>query len=410
MARLLTRSNSTRLTGHSQPLLLFLFGRMGSSIAFQMLGVAVGWQMYALTSSAWYLGLVGLAQFLPMLLLTLVAGQTADRYDRRTIARTCQFVEALAAAALAFGGYYNLLNKELLLAIMCVIGSARAFEYPTMHALVPQLVPRELLPRALALSASANQTATIVGPAVGGILYAAGVTTVYSTISLLFLAACILISCIRPADSVRTEATADRSLFAGISFIKQHPVVLGAISLDLFAVLLGGATALLPIYARDILVTGPWGLGLLRSAPAAGALGMSLWLARRPLKRRVGRIMFGAVAVFGVATIVFALSRSFFLSMAALVVLGAADVISVVIRSSLVQIETPDEMRGRVSAVNSLFIGTSNQLGEFESGATAALFGTVPSVLIGGIGTLLVVGLWIRLFPQLAQVDTLGKR
>lgn len=410
MARLLTRSNGTRLTGHSQPLLLFLFGRMGSSIAFQMLGVAVGWQMYALTSSAWYLGLVGLAQFLPMLLLTLVAGQTADRYDRRTIARTCQFVEALAAAALALGGYYNLLNKEVLLAIMCVIGSARAFEYPTMHALVPQLVPRELLPRALALSASANQTATIVGPALGGILYAAGVTTVYSTISVLFLAACILISCIRPADSVRTEATADRSLFAGISFIKQHPVVLGAISLDLFAVLLGGATALLPIYARDILVTGPWGLGLLRSAPAAGALGMSLWLARRPLKRRVGRIMFQAVAVFGVATIVFALSRSFFLSMAALVVLGAADVISVVIRSSLVQIETPDEMRGRVSAVNSLFIGTSNQLGEFESGATAALFGTVPSVLIGGIGTLLVVGLWIRLFPQLAQVDTLGKR
>ena len=394
----------------AQPLILFLFGRIGSSIAFQMLGVAVGWQMYALTGSAWYLGLVGLAQFLPMLLLTLVAGQTADRYDRRTIARTCQFVEALAAAALALGGYYNLLNKEVLLAIMCVIGSARAFEYPTMHALVPQLVPRELLPRALALSASANQTATIVGPAVGGILYAAGVTTVYSTISVLFLAACILISCIRPADSVRTETTADRSLFAGITFIKQHPVVLGAISLDLFAVLLGGATALLPIYARDILITGPWGLGLLRSAPAAGALGMSLWLARRPLKRRVGRIMFQAVAIFGVATIVFALSRSFFLSMAALVVLGAADVISVVIRSSLVQIETPDEMRGRVSAVNSLFIGTSNQLGEFESGATAALFGTVPSVLIGGIGTLLVVVLWIRLFPQLAQVDTLGKR
>ncbi|QOX77458.1 MFS transporter [Trichlorobacter lovleyi] len=394
----------------AQPLVLFLFGRMGSSIAFQMLGVAVGWQMYALTSSAWYLGLVGLAQFLPMVLLTLVAGHAADRYDRRTIARTCQFVEALAAAVLVLGGSYHWLGKEALLAVMCVIGSARAFEYPTMHALVPRLVPREHLPRALALSASANQTATIVGPAIGGLLYAAGVTTVYSTISVLFLAACILISCIRPSDTLTTEATADRSLFAGISFIKQHPVVLGAISLDLFAVLLGGATALLPIYARDILITGPWGLGLLRSAPAAGALGMSLWLARRPLKRRVGRIMFGAVAVFGVATIVFALSRSFFLSMAALVVLGAADVISVVIRSSLVQIETPDEMRGRVSAVNSLFIGTSNQLGEFESGATAALFGTVPSVLIGGIGTLLVVGLWIRLFPQLAQVDTLGKR
>lgn len=394
----------------AQPLVLFLFGRMGSSIAFQMLGVAVGWQMYALTSSAWYLGLVGLAQFLPMVLLTLVAGHAADRYDRRTIARTCQFVEALAAAVLVLGGSYHWLGKEALLAVMCVIGSARAFEYPTMHALVPRLVPREHLPRALALSASANQTATIVGPAIGGLLYAAGVTTVYSTISVLFLAACILISGIRPSDTLTTEAAGDRSLFAGISFIKQHPVVLGAISLDLFAVLLGGATALLPIYARDILVTGPWGLGLLRSAPAAGALAMSLWLARRPLKRRVGRTMFRAVAVFGIATIVFALSRLFWLSLVALVVLGAADVISVVIRSSLVQIETPDAMRGRVSAVNSLFIGTSNQLGEFESGTTAALFGTVPSVLIGGIGTLLVVGLWIRLFPQLAQIDTLGKR
>jgi Major Facilitator Superfamily. len=394
----------------AQPLVLFLFGRMGSSIPFQMLGVAVGWQMYALTSSAWYLGLVGLAQFLPMVLLTLVAGHAADRYDRRTIARTCQFIEALAAAALVLGSHYHWLGKEALLAVMCVIGSARAFEYPTMHALVPRLVPREHLPRALALSASANQTATIVGPAIGGLLYAAGVTTVYSTIGVLFLAACILISCIRPSDTLTTEATGDRSLFAGISFIKQHPVVLGAISLDLFAVLLGGATALLPIYARDILVTGPWGLGLLRSAPAAGALGMSLWLARRPLKRRVGRTMFRAVALFGIATIVFALSRLFWLSLVALVVLGAADVISVVIRSSLVQIETPDAMRGRVSAVNSLFIGTSNQLGEFESGATAALFGTVPSVLVGGIGTLLVVGLWIRLFPQLAQVDTLGKR
>lgn len=395
----------------AQPLVRFLLGRMGSSIAFQMLGVAVGWQMYALTGSAWYLGLVGLAQFLPMFLLTLVVGYVADRYDRRTVARTCQAVEGLAAAALAVGSYHGWLNKEGMLLIICVVGTARAFEYPTMHALVPRLVPTEFLPRALAWSASANQTSTIVGPAIGGLLYAAGVTTVYSTIAVLFLVASGFISSIRIHPvSTRPEPASLTSLFAGITYIKQHPVVLGAISLDLFAVLLGGATALLPVYARDILITGPWGLGLLRSAPAVGALSMSLWLARRPLKHRVGQTMFRSVAVFGLATIVFALSRLFWLSLVALVVLGAADVISVVIRSSLVQIETPDAMRGRVSAVNSLFIGTSNQLGEFESGATAALFGTVPSVLIGGIGTLLVVVLWMRFFPQLAQVDTLGKR
>ena len=396
---------------HAKPLVRFLLGRMSSSIAFQMLGVAVGWQMYAITGSAWYLGLVGLAQFLPMFLLTLVVGHVADRYDRRSVARTCQFVEALAAAALAIGSYHGWLNKENMLMILCVVGTARAFEYPTMHALVPRLVPAAFLPRALAWSASANQTATIVGPAIGGLLYAAGVTTVYSTIAVLFLVASGFISSIRIHPTpTKPEPASIKSLFAGITFIKQHPVVLGAISLDLFAVLLGGATALLPVYARDILITGPWGLGLLRSAPAVGALVMSLFLARNPLRHRVGRTMFLSVAVFGVATIVFALSRSFLLSMAALVVLGAADVISVVIRSSLVQIETPDEMRGRVSAVNSLFIGTSNQLGEFESGATAALLGTVPSVLIGGIGTLIVVVLWMRLFPQLAQIDTLGKR
>lgn len=394
-----------------KPFTLFLLARVASSIAFQMLGVAVGWQMYALTGSAWYLGLVGLAQFLPMFLLTLVVGHVADHYDRRIVARACQTIEGVAAAALAIGSFNGWQSKEGILAIMCLVGASRAFEYPTMHALVPGVVPGDFLPRAVAWAASANQTATIIGPALGGLLYAAGATTVYGTVAVLFLGASIFVALIhieRPPQ--KHEPVSIKSLFAGIAYIHGHPVILGAISLDLFAVLLGGATALLPVYARDILVTGPWGLGLLRSAPAAGALVMSLFLARNPLRHRVGRIMFVSVAIFGAATIVFAVSRSFLLSLGALVVLGAADVISVVIRSSLVQIETPDEMRGRVSAVNSMFVGTSNQLGEFESGATAALFGTVPAVLIGGIGTLLVVVIWMRLFPQLAQTDALHKR
>lgn len=375
-----------------------------------MQAVAVGWQIYALTGSAWYLGLVGLAQFLPMLMLTLLVGHVADRYDRRMIARICQIVEGLAAASLALGSFFGWQCKESILATVFVMGAARAFEGPTMQALVPGLVPASLLSRALAWSASANQTATIIGPALGGLLYAAGATTVYATVSVLFLTASVFIALIRgdyPAP--RREPPSLQSLFAGIAYIRSHPAILGAISLDLFAVLLGGATALLPIYARDILMTGVWGLGLLRSAPAIGALAMSVYLARHPLRRRVGRIMFASVAIFGLATIIFALSTSFLLSLVALVILGAADVISVVIRTSLVQMETPDEMRGRVSAVNFMFIGTSNQLGEFESGATAALFGTVPAALIGGIGTLMVVVVWMRLFPKLLTTDSLER-
>jgi MFS family permease len=274
--------------------------------------------------------------------------------------------------------------------------------------LVPGLVPAPMIPRAMAWSASAHQTATILGPALGGLLYTGGPTMAYGTASLLFLGASSLIALI---DIERLppnrQPVSFRSLFAGIAFIRHQPVILGAISLDLFAVLLGGATALLPVYARDILVSGPWGLGLLRSAPAAGALGMSVFLAHHMIEHRIGRIMFGAVVIFGAATIVFALSTSFLLSFGVLVVLGAADVISVVIRSSLVQIRTPDEMRGRVSAVNSMFIGTSNQLGEFESGLTAALFGVVPAVLVGGVGTIIVVLIWMRLFPQLLRIDSL---
>ena len=374
-----------------------------------MQAVAVGWQAYMLTGSAFYLGLVGLAQFLPMFLLTLAVGHIADRYDRRLIARVCQIVEAIAAAALAFGSAAGWLGRESLLAIVAVTGAARAFEGPIMQALVPGLVPVPLLPRAYALAASANQTATILGPTLGGFLYAAGPSAVYGTAGGLFLAANLCMAAIRMQwVPPKREPVSLRTLFAGIAFIRSRPAILGAVSLDLFAVLLGGATALLPIYARDILRTGPWGLGFLRSAPALGALCMSLFLARYPLKRRVGRTMFGAVAIFGTATIVFGFSTVFFLSFGALVILGAADVISVVIRNSLVQIETPDEMRGRVSAVHMMFIGTSNQLGEFESGVTAALFGTVPAVAIGGAGTLFVAALWMHLFPPLRDIEALN--
>jgi MFS family permease len=393
-----------------RPFVCFLGARAATYMAFQMLGVAVGWQIYALTGSAMYLGLVGLAQFLPMFLLTLVVGQVADRYDRKNIARLCQIIEGLSAGALALASLAGWQSKESILLIICIVGAARAFEGPSLQALLPGLVPVRIFPRAAAWSSSTMQTATIAGPALGGFLYAAGPAIVYMTTGMVFLAAVMFMSLIkidrRPA---RHEPVTVQSVFAGISFIRSQREILGAISLDLFAVLLGGATALLPVYARDILATGPWGLGLLRSAPALGAVLMSVYLARRPLRHHVGRSMFRAVAVFGTATMLFAVSTSFLLSFALLVILGASDVISVVIRHSLVQIRTPDAMRGRVSAVNSMFIGTSNQLGEFESGVTAALFGTVPAVLIGGIGTIIVVVLWRRFFPQLAEVDTLGQ-
>ena len=403
------RSSSAERTVMQHPsFVLFWCARAASVVAFQMQGVAIGWQIYALTGSVWYLGLVGLAQFLPMFLLTLVVGHVADRYDRRRIVRLCLGVEALAAAALAVASYGGWQSRESILLIAVIAGAARAFEGPTMQALMPGLIPPLLLPRAAAWSASANQTASIIGPALGGLLYTLGPTTVYTANCGLFLAASLLVALIRMEwTPPAREPVSLQSLFAGIAFIRSRPTILGAISLDLFAVLLGGATALLPVFARDILFTGPWGLGLLRAAPGIGALAMSLWLTRHPLRHRVGRIMFNSVAVFGVATIVFALSTSFLLSLGTLIVLGASDVISVVIRSTLVQIETPDAMRGRVSAVNAMFIGTSNQLGEFESGTTAALFGTVPAVVIGGAGTLLVVVLWMRLFPQLVKVESL---
>jgi len=394
---------------HQRPFVLYWLARVSTALAHQMITVGVGWQMYALTGSALDLGLVGLAQFVPSVLLLLLAGHVADRHDRRRVLQMCAVAEALAALTLGAGSALGMLTPRAIFALVFLVGAARAFRTPTMQALLPSLVPESMLARAIAANTTASQAASVAGPAIGGIVYIAGPAVVYGACAALFVAAGALIHFVRPRRLQQrpSPSTGLASMLDGIRFIRHRPVVLGAISLDLFAVLLGGATALLPIYARDLLHTGPWGLGLLRSATAVGALGMALWLAHHPLGARAGRKMFAAVAVFGAATIVFGVSRSFALSLAALVVLGAADVVSVVVRHTLVQLETPDHMRGRVSAVNALFFGTSNQLGEFESGVMAAWLGVVPSVVVGGLGTLVVVMLWIKLFPDLAGFDRL---
>ncbi|MFG6462827.1 MFS transporter [Roseateles sp. DXS20W] len=411
--------------------LRLLAARVTGGAANQMLMVALGWQMYDLTGSAWDLGLVGLAQFLPALLLTLPAGHVVDQHDRRLLLAASLGLQLLTAACLALASGGGWVGANLILGLSIVLGCARALQMPAQQALMPSLVPAELLPRAVATSSSTMQAAIIAGPALGGVLYALGpwaagriahgttaaaaahwgAALVYGVSLLLLVCAVVAVLTIRhrPAQA-RRAAPGLAQLTAGIRFIWQRPVVLGAISLDLFAVLLGGATALLPIFAKDILHTGPEGLGLLRSAPALGAVVVGVWLSRRPIKRRAGHWLLGAVAVFGLAMIAFALTTSFVVAFIVLAVSGAADMVSVVIRQSLVQLETPDDMRGRVGAVNSVFIGASNQLGEFESGATAALLGPVGSVLLGGIGVLAVVALWFRLFPALAQRDSLQPR
>ena len=387
--------------------LRFWWARLAGTGASQMLMVAVGWQMYELTASAWDLGLVGLLQFLPALALVLVTGDVVDRHHRARVAALCVGVQAVVALALALAPWAGGPQRGLLLALAVVLGTAKAFQMPAQQALTPLLVPPALLPRALAFSAAGMQLAIIAGPAVGGLLYVAGPTAVYAACVLLFAAATGLLLRVRHADPSARERATWHTLMAGVSYVRSNPVVLGAISLDLFAVLLGGATALLPMFAKDLLHVGPWGLGLLRGAPAVGALAMSLALTRWPITRRAGPRMLWAVAVYGAATAVFGVSTSFVLSMLALAVTGAADMVSIVVRQSLVQLETPDAMRGRVSAVNSVFIGASNQLGEFESGATAAWLGPVGSVVLGGAGSIVIALLWWRWFPELAQRDAL---
>ena len=378
--------------------------------ASQMQGVAIGWQVYDMTQRPLDLGFVGLAQFLPVVALALIAGQVADRYDRRRILVGCLILEVLCAALLFLLTVMGNSEVSWIFAVLALAGVARAFEFPATAALLPNLVPTRQFASAAALTSSARQAASIIGPAIGGFLYAVGPTVVYGSCSVLLVIAAIQASFIvlrRAAAAPKAVSWA--SVVAGIGFIRSQPIVLGAISLDLFAVLLGGATALLPIYARDILYVGPWGLGLLRSAPAIGALSMAVFLARQPIHSRIGRALFIAVGVFGLATVGFALSRTIWLSMVTLVALGASDMVSVVIRRVVVQVFTPDEMRGRVSAVESVFIGASNELGEFESGVTAAWFGVVPAAVLGGVGTLGIVVFWSRLFPQLRQVDTLAE-
>jgi len=389
------------------PFLHFLCGRVAASLAFQIVSVAVGWQIYALSGSALDLGLIGLAQFLPMAALTLVVGHVADRYDRRKIVAICMALEALATLVLA--ALHGVGGKTLIYATIIIMSSARAFEAPTLSTLIPAVVPREWLPRATALSSSGGQIAQIAGPALGGVGYSLGAGWIYCVAAALYLMAFIAIATlVIERAPPRKEPTTWRTLFGGITFIFQRRLLLGTLSLDLFAVLLGGATALLPIFAKDILNAGPWALGALRAAPACGAALMSLTLARLSLGENVGRLLFGSLIVFGLATTVFGLSTSIPLSIAALVVLGAADAVSVVVRSSLVQLNTPDHTLGRVSAVNTLFVGASNQLGEFESGLTAQLFGAVPAVVIGGVGTIAVAALWMRWFPELRRLRTLN--
>ncbi|MBC8723001.1 MFS family permease [Paraburkholderia sp. RAU6.4a] len=392
------------------PFQRFWCTRILSSLSFQMLAVAMGWHVYALTHSAFALGLVGLAQFLPMFLLTLVVGHVADRYDRRRIAAVCQSLESVAALLFAIGTFGGWISAPVIYVLAACVGASRAFESPAVASLLPAVVPRGYLPKATAWATSANQTAQIAGPALGGLLYGIGPGAAYLACTLTFAAAAASVWSIplqmKPAS--RAPVTLE-SIFSGIAFIRREPVILGALSLDLFAVLFGGATALLPIFARDVLHAGPLGLGLLRSGTAIGALAGTIWLAHFPLRNRPGAAMFGGVIVFGIATIVFGLSHQFLVSLFALMVLGASDTISVVVRLSLVQLRTPDEMLGRVSAVNSLFIGTSNQLGEFESGLTAGWWGAQPAVLVGGVATIAIALLWMRFFPELRHTRTLER-
>ncbi|MFE8873874.1 MFS transporter [Acetobacter persici] len=393
----------------SQPgLVAALTSRTLGAFSSQVQAVAVGWQIYALTHSAAALGFVGLAQFLPMVAFIFPAGHAADQHDRRRIVITCQAIEALAAAFMALASFAHFLAPGMIYGLVALFGVCRAFEMPAQQTFLPSLVPTSVFPRAAALSSSLFQVASIAGPSLGGLLYGLGAGVCYALCAAGFAIAALATTSMTLRFPARPRQPATlAAVFGGISFLRRKPAMLGALSLDLFAVLLGGATAMLPLFATDILHAGPWGLGLLRAAPAIGALLVATVLARYPLGRHAGRWMFVSVMIFGIATIIFGLSRSIPVSILALAVLGGADVISVMVRSALVQLGTPDEMRGRVSAVNMLFIGSSNQLGEFESGMLASAIGAVPAVVVGGIGTLVITAVWMALFPGLRELDRL---
>jgi MFS family permease len=389
---------------------LYQIERFSIVVALEMQSVAVGWQVYEITRRPLDLGYVGLAQFLPNIFLFLLAGHAADRFSRKMLLVICNLAFAVCSALLIEITRLGPHNVRPIYAVLVLLGVARAFNSPAGRSLLPALVPIEVCPTAVAWNSTTYPTAAILGPAIGGLLYAVfrGPTAVYATSVVACGIATVALATIRvrPADRPNEEVGL-RTLLAGLRYIWMHKIILGSISLDLFAVLLGGAVALLPVYAREILLTGPWGLGLLRAAPGAGASLMAILLAYRPLRRRVGKIMLFCVAGFGVFTIVFGISHNLVLSLVSLVLVGASDMVSVVVRGTLVQIATPDSVRGRVNAVDMIFIGASNELGEFESGVTAHWFGTVPAVILGGVGTLAVVALWAWMFPELRKADGL---
>jgi MFS family permease len=379
-------------------------------LSLEMLSVAVGWQVYEITHRPLDLGYVGLAQFLPGFALFLFAGHAADLFDRRRLLMWCYAGFALCSALLLLISWRAPQSVHLIYAVLVLLGAVRSFNFPASRAILPQLVPEEHFANAVAWNSSIFQIATIAGPALGGIVYAIfrGPNTVYALAVSISIFAMAMTMRIRILTAARSqEPVSLRTVFAGFRFIWDKKVILGSISLDMFAVLLGGAVALLPVYAREILHTGPWGLGLLRSAPGVGAAVMAIVVAHRPIRRRAGMAMLLCVAGFGVFTIAFGISHSLALSLVALFLCGASDMVSVIIRATLVQIATPDEMRGRVNAIDMLFIGVSNELGEFESGFTAQWFGTIPAVVLGGIGTLVVIGIWAWLFPDLRKADQL---
>ncbi len=391
--------------------LLFWLSRLFATFATQILSVAVGWQIYDLTRNPFDLGLVGLVQFAPALLLVLVTGAVSDRYNRRGIVAVCQFVEAACGLAFLVLTVTGTISPAWIFSILAVFGVARAFMNPAASSLIPNLVPAQDLASAIAMASSAWQTAIIVGPVVGGLLYGLTSAAPYATtVALLAVAGVLVLLVPRPPQKTTPEPANWSTVIAGFRYVWQEKIVLGAISLDLFAVLLGGATALLPAYARDILHTGPWGLGLLRSAPGIGAIAVALYLAVRPVRDHAGVIMFVTVGLFGAFTLVFGVATAVWLSVAALALAGAADMVSVYIRETLMQLWTPDAVRGRVNAVNAVFIGASNELGEFRAGSVAALIGVVPAVVVGAIGTVAVAGLWAWAFPMLRRARRLDRR
>ncbi|NWJ23307.1 MFS transporter [Rhizobium sp. RM] len=386
----------------------FFTARFFAAFAFQIVSVSVGWQMYEVTGNAFYLGLIGLFQFLPSLLLILVTGTVADRHNRRLIMAIGFIVAAVCAAALLGLTLTHTFAPWPVFAILVVIGIERAFMGPAVQSLGPNLVPVEDLPNAVAWNSSSWQMASILGPVVGGLLYGVGASLAYGVAFSLFALAAILAFIIRkPEQRSPAKAVSLESMLAGFRFIAQEKVVLGAISLDLFAVLLGGAVALMPIFAKEVLTLGPWGLGLLRAAPGIGAIVVAVILAFKPIRHHAGLLMFVGVGLFGVSTVVFGLSETAWLSIAALVVMGASDMVSVYVRETLIALWTPDEVRGRVNAVNSVFVGASNELGEFRAGTMAHVFGAVPAVVIGGAGTLAVAVIWALGFSKLRKIDSL---